>query len=424
MKKYALLLSVIALLLVFVAVLYPIYTSPVQEEGFSAYGNNWNDLSTLRKELGRETRTIITTPTMLADVEDKQNAVLFIVGMEKEYSDLEAAAVTDFVDQGGKLILANNNELANPISNHFGVRFYSESVLDPVFMSLNVRNISIYENNATLQYTNYSIRFNTPVGLEVGEAGEIICRSSHNSSLDLNNNGLRDLSDKRGPIPLIAFSERNDLGGMAVFISSPSVFVNQEIGHNDNLNFSKDLVDFLLDWNQEGSADVTVGGDDSGEPLVIFEESRHVPPRDKQMIYNLITLLAYLTKHPILIAVVLINLLCIGLFWWLANPRPKPFRHIDRLSDTNPRDIQVTKEYLREIMLMRMVDTPPIQKDHTILSSDDLKERLGEMSRKKIQKILKDKELTDLVMDKKIRNVQTLKEKVIRWDYNDRSSRK
>jgi hypothetical protein len=422
-RKWALVLAAVALLLLLVAILYPVYTSPVQEEGYSAYGDNWNDLSTLRNNLDRDTRTIITTPTMLTDLENKKNTVLFIVGLQKEYSELEVEAVVDFVEDGGKLVLANNNELGNPIAERFGVKFFEENVLDPAFMSLGERNISIFQQNATLKNVNYTIRFNSPVGLEV-EDGEVICQSSSNSSLDLNDNGLRDLSDKRGPIPLIAISNKGGSDGMAVFISSPSVFVNQEISQADNLNFTRDLVDYLLEWNQEGSTDVVVSGEDLGEPLIIFEESRHVPSRDRQVIYNAITILTYLSKHPILVAVVLINLACIGLFWWLANPRPKPFKHIDRLGDTNPRDTEVDGEYLRDVMLLKMVTSPPIEKDHTILSADDLKEHLKKLKRKKLMKIVGDKELADLVMEKKkVKVTKALRTKVIRWEYNGRSGK-
>lgn len=417
MKQWPLILAGVALVLLLASIIYPVYLSPIRDGTYDAFDDDWNDLSDLRNSINENTRTIITTPSMLNELEEPKHTVLFIIGMERDYSEIEVEDIHNFVEAGGKVILANNNRMSNPVSEPYGVKYYDHAVLDESFLDLPQRNRTLFERYVLFNEKNFTVRFNSPVGLEV-EKGEVLCQSGPNSSLDLNDNGLRDLSDKRGPIPMVVLSEANKNGGRIAFICTPAVFVNQEFDEVENRNFSLALVEYLLDEEQKATGTVVSGAEEI-EPLIVFDQSRHVTPRDRQLVFNSITILAYLSKHPILVIIIIINIICIGLFWWLANPRPKPYRHQDRLSEKNPSDSSDLEdvEHLREILLLRLLEAKMVQKDATILSSNDLGERVMTWKRKKVVKLTGDEDLADLLINKKkLKSAKDLKTKISRWE--------
>ena len=421
MNKWALGIGLVAIVLFLSAILYPVYQSPIREPSFGAYEDNWNGLSVLQERLGYNNRTIVTTPLMLDEVKDPAECALVVVGVQKEYSSIECDAIVSFVDSGGKLILANDNDLANSLSTRFGVKFYTDRVLDEAFKALPEHNISIFQANATISAKNYSVQFNSPSGLQLEPGCTVLCQSGVNSSLDLNRNGLRDMSDKRGPIPLMAMSKVRSNGGRAVFISSSAIFINQEIYKAQNLPLAQALVKNLFGLDKASKPGTVVGGEKKAEPKLIFDESRHVAPRDRQVTYNAITLLSFMSKHPALIAIVVVNIACIGLLWWLANPRPKPFRHIDRLSQSDPRPTEGMSDVkrLRRLLLLKMLEAPPVVRDGTILGVEDLDGRLKQWDAKRVRSLVQDTELEDLLLKvrPKIKDIVKVREKILRWSY-------
>jgi len=421
MNKWALGIGFVSILLLLLAILYPVYQSPIRETSFGAYEDNWNGLSLLQDRMGYNNRTIVTTPLMLNDLSDPEECVLLVVGVEKEYSSIECDAIEDFVGSGGKLIVANDNDLVNTMSSRFGVKFYNARVLDEAFKMLPEHNVSIFQANATIGARNYTLQLNNPAGLQLDPDCTPVCLSSANSTLDLNQNSLIDLSDKRGPIPLVALSKERGGGGRAAFISTSAIFTNQDVVKAQNLPFAIALVKNLFGLDKAQRPTGVVGGEKKVEPKVIFDESRHVMPRDRQVTYEAITLLAYMSKHPVLIAIVVVNIACIGLLWWLANPRPKPFRHIDRLADSDPRPLEGLADVkrLRQLLLLKMLDSPPVVRDGTILSAEDLGQRIKGWDRAKVHSIIQDNELTDLIVKErpKVKDVTRTREKILRWVY-------
>ena len=428
-NKWTVIIGIFLIPIMIFSILYPVYRTPIKESVYSSYDTDWNDLSILRDSLDQKNKTIMTSPILLTEIKDPKDTILFIIGAEKGYSELELDIIEDYIKSGGKIILANNNNILNSVSQLYGVSFYHEKVLDPTYLELEEHNYTIFQQNATLDGNNYTIHFNSPTGLEV-ERGVIICKSSPNSSLDINGNNLRDLVDKRGPIPLIAISDRNSNGGQIVFISSPSLFINQDINKADNLEFVKALLNFLMNIERtplNTNSEVTLPSkvvrvESKPEPIIIFDESRHIQPRDRQVVYNTITFFAYTSKYPIFVVIIFINIACISIFWWLSNPRPKPFRHVDRLSESNQRGTQNINDtaYIREILLLKLLISRPIENDPSIFWLPDLESKLKTWKRDRLEKLLGDTDLVDLVLKTKItkKDLKKIRDKVIRWNYD------
>ena len=56
-------------------------------EGQSAYGDDWNDMSAFRqdvKDMGIETKSLVSSPLLLADIEDPANTTFIIAGVERD----------------------------------------------------------------------------------------------------------------------------------------------------------------------------------------------------------------------------------------------------------------------------------------------------------------------------------------------------
>ena len=55
-------------------------------EGQSAYGDDWNDMSAFRqdvKDMGIDTKSLVSSPLLLADIEDPANTTFIIAGVEE-----------------------------------------------------------------------------------------------------------------------------------------------------------------------------------------------------------------------------------------------------------------------------------------------------------------------------------------------------
>jgi len=119
----------------------------------SAYDDDWNDMSAFRHDLndmGIETRSLVSSPLLLADIEDPRNTTYILAGVERDtltlpqfdeegfitiasdsgFSPSEVDAVVEFVEAGGTALILEDYGYANTIAEAFGVRFTGEQVFD------------------------------------------------------------------------------------------------------------------------------------------------------------------------------------------------------------------------------------------------------------------------------------------------------
>ncbi|MGB1819239.1 MAG: hypothetical protein ACPHK2_06415, partial [Candidatus Poseidoniaceae archaeon] len=119
----------------------------------SAYDDDWDDMSAFRNDindLGIQTRSLVSSPLLLSDIEDPRNTTYILAGVERDtltlpqfddegfitiaadsgFSPSEVNAVVDFVNAGGTALILEDYGYANTIAEAFGVRFTGEQVFD------------------------------------------------------------------------------------------------------------------------------------------------------------------------------------------------------------------------------------------------------------------------------------------------------
>lgn len=125
-------------------------------EQLSAYDDDWNDLSAFREDLesmGVETRSLVSSPLLLADIEDPRNTTFVIAGMERDtlslpqfdpdglvrfasedgYSPSEIEAVVQFVEDGGTVVVMEDFGYAGGIADAFGLNYGGWQLYDTVY---------------------------------------------------------------------------------------------------------------------------------------------------------------------------------------------------------------------------------------------------------------------------------------------------
>ena len=95
------------------------------------------------KDMGIETRSLVSSPLLLADLEDPRNTTFVVAGVERDtlsfpqfdedgfitiatedgYSPSEVDAIVEFVDSGGTVIVLEDFGYAGSIGEAYGVRY-------------------------------------------------------------------------------------------------------------------------------------------------------------------------------------------------------------------------------------------------------------------------------------------------------------
>lgn len=204
-------------------------------------------------------------------IEDPEGALYIVVGVDEPFSESEAVALHHFVESGGNLIVAADDETVNVLAKKFGVTYSQHTILDKGF-DYNYTFIPLIVNNMG---SIFNIIVHSPHGLNISAAEfRIIGESSGyvdniNSVLDLNDNTIIDSPDKPGPIPIII--EVTVDKGKAIFISDAGMF-------SDNLWYLASISDKpgfegMVYQNGEYITDLIFTLHEEGKNL-IFDQSK------------------------------------------------------------------------------------------------------------------------------------------------------
>lgn len=127
-------------------------------DGQSAYGDDWDDMSAFRqdvKDMGIETKSLVSSPLLLADIEDPANTTFIIAGVERDtlslpqfssdgfltfasedgYTPAEVDAIKEFVFAGGDVLVMDDFGYSSSIAEAFGVRFKGVQLYDTVYVA-------------------------------------------------------------------------------------------------------------------------------------------------------------------------------------------------------------------------------------------------------------------------------------------------
>ncbi len=220
---------------------------------YTSYDGSWKGLSDLRGHLddeGYDVEVLLSSSSLLLSEEDPERTIFLSLGPERAYTLTEIHAIDSFHERGGRLILADDTGKMDPLAERFDVGFPSGQLYDenfqinPSFVRVDVNLADHFSGTLLLNKPSYLIH----------SGGRVIARSGWSAWVDRNGNGLRDLDNSTQAEPLgektIAVIMDPDFlflgGGCAVFISDPSLFLNEMIHQEDNLEFISSLISYLL----------------------------------------------------------------------------------------------------------------------------------------------------------------------------------
>ena len=144
---------VLAMLLMMIMINFVNLTNTNQ---LSAYDDDWDDMSALRmdlKDIGIETRSLVSSPLLLADIEDPRNTTYIVAGVERDtlslpqfddegfitvaaedgFSPSEVDAIVEFAEAGGTVIVLEDYGFASSIAEAFGVHYTGHQLYDTVY---------------------------------------------------------------------------------------------------------------------------------------------------------------------------------------------------------------------------------------------------------------------------------------------------
>ncbi len=162
----------------------------------SAYDDDWNDMSAFRqdiKDMGIETRSLVSSPLLLADIEDPRNTTYIVAGVERDtlslpqfdddgfitiasedgYSPSEIDAIVEFVENGGTALILEDYGFAGTIAEAFGVRYSGYQLFD-----------TTYEPSLNFNYVWMCVQ-STPCSMN-GSVIDVETLSTHDRWADVN----------------------------------------------------------------------------------------------------------------------------------------------------------------------------------------------------------------------------------------------
>ena len=152
-RRGALVFAFWAMLLMLVSTIGATYIIPGQTQQ-SAYGDDWDDLGSFRAEIagmGVETTALVSSPLLLSEIDNPEQAVFVISGVERDtislprftgdeniidlkesdgYTGSEIAAIKDFVKAGGTILLMDDFGYSAGLALEYGLEYSGHHLYD------------------------------------------------------------------------------------------------------------------------------------------------------------------------------------------------------------------------------------------------------------------------------------------------------
>ena len=245
MKVSSILFSVFVLVLVISLLSIWFYPS-IQD--FMASNTKWNGIYNFSGEFEAD-----NTDSLEALSDSPQNVVLIAIPYQ-DYTAEELAQIKQFVDAGGSLLLMDDYGYGNNILDYLGVvtRFAASPLLDPLinFRNQNLPRITDFSSQVKKSKIEV-VMFNHATALTGVPESTGIAWSSSASFLDLNENGVLDQGELKGPFA-VAAEFRLGQGRLAL-VSDPSIILNAMVDRDDNYQFMR-----YLTRDPEGQREIVV----------------------------------------------------------------------------------------------------------------------------------------------------------------------
>lgn len=344
-QKTIISMSVLVILLVLANLLFPalfsstngLYTN--REAQLSIYSDEWNGLSSFREDLedkGYDISSIVSNPLILEEVEHPENSMYICVGAEKGYDRLQVNAMIEFVNRGGKVLIADDQGDANSLSRKVGIEFTGHRIWSRDY----VHNLSLIKIKPDVDLVTYNVLLNEPTTLKLlgtshsaFDPPEIIYETSRDSYEDTNDNGKIDSIgelDTYGELPVGAKVITKGGAGAMYFIADSSFCINDMWDDSEKARWSEEDNE---EWKNKQNVVFTISliEDILGfSGTIIFDESRHIQSTPiSNSIFSLENIYVYILLQTdkllgIIIGLAFLNFF--GLMYALTKP-PIRFRH-------------------------------------------------------------------------------------------------
>jgi hypothetical protein len=410
-------LVVITLIIVFTIFLSSIIllSGPSKTSQLSAYSDRWNDISKFRDHLNLqtdnddkklyETSSIISSPTILRNIENEEDHLYVALGIEKEYSADEVDAIMDFIWYGGSAIIADDYgygnsfiKTAEDIDESFNLRFASKPLwdenyaTDPRFIKINVNQVE-----SRLDFEGI-ILLNDPTALVRNNpsekwSGRTLVSSSSKGWIDVNGDNKpspEEPEERMGKKPIIHEMEHGE--GKVLFICDPSIFINDMWVRENNSAFADAIVRYLVSNTQDDSSGIFKI---NNTRQIIFDESLHVQDdvfsNARQSLYE--GLVVFTTDTQLKILIGILALLFLGVIIIVIED-PPTLRHRFNIDFYNLNELKTSSITAKDCDRVRYIYLERLRSSQG-LSVEDFKE----LSYDELYDMIRDEELVTFALD-------------------------
>lgn len=246
---------VVLVLLTVAVVVVPVVAASSSAVSFSLFNRGWDGSSELRAvadETG--TRVVVARETTAYRETRPRETVAFVLSPESSYGSREAARVTEFVRQGGTLVVADDvgphgNDLLRALGA--SARIDGRPLRDP---RSNYRSaalpVATGVANRSLTAGVESLTLNYGTAVEPGNATTLV-NSSEYAYLDADRDGELGPNESLARHPVATVESVGQ--GRVVVVGDPSAFVNAMLDRAGNRRFARNLLarhsTLLLDYS-------------------------------------------------------------------------------------------------------------------------------------------------------------------------------
>ncbi len=404
----------ITLLIIFIIFLSSIiyFSGTRKTSQLSAYNNRWNDLSEFRNHLTGisdgnnqklyETSSIISSPTVLRDIKEPEDSLYIAIGIEKRYSTDEVESILDFIWLGGSAIIADDFgygnsffEIAQKIDESINIRFARQPLWDenyakdPRFIKINVnRDESRIDFEGLILLNDASaLKRENPADKW---SGRTLVSSSDKGWIDINGDGKPSpnlIDERMGKKPII--HELSIGSGKVIFVSDPSIFINDMWIRENNSAFANALVHYLIPNTDENNFK------NNNTKQIIFDESLHIQDsiisNARQTLYQ--SFVVFTTDTQLAILIGILTLLFLGILIIIIEDPPH-LRHKFNINFYNLNELLTSNVTSKDCDRIRYIYLERLRITHG-LSIQDFKE----LSYDELYDMIKDEDLVEFALD-------------------------
>ena len=178
-RRGATLFAFYTVLVLLLVTLLGSFINPADSQ-LSAYDDDWDDISAFRydlNEMGVDTHSLVSSPLLLNEIENPEETVFVIAGVEKDtislprftgdssvvqfkesdgYTTSEVEAITSFVARGGTIIVMDDFGYSSGVASAFGIEYSGHKLYDAGAWTLDYNYIWINSTDGYKYTSNVS----------------------------------------------------------------------------------------------------------------------------------------------------------------------------------------------------------------------------------------------------------------------------